>query len=126
MNSAQAVETKSDQRTQIGSSWRSIAKWAQTLGPLIALLLLVVIGVLLNPNFLSWNNLSNVLTRSAFIGIISVGGTFVIVTGQIDLSVGAMAAFIAKLMIIIMNGLAQSGVTRPTSFIGGMTPGIVG
>jgi len=125
MNSAQAVETKPDQRTETGSSWRTIAKWAQTLGPLIALLLLVVIGVLLNPNFLSWNNLSNVLTRSAFIGIISVGGTFVIVTGQIDLSVGAMAAFIASLMIIVMNQLAQSGWPLPTALIAGMIAGLV-
>ncbi|HEX7194013.1 MAG TPA: hypothetical protein VF207_03510, partial [Chthoniobacterales bacterium] len=125
MNSAQAVETKSDQRTQTGSNWRIIAKWAQTLGPLIALLLLVVIGVLLNPNFLSWNNLSNVLTRSAFIGIISVGGTFVIVTGQIDLSVGAMAAFIASLMIIVMNRLAQSGWQLPAALIAGMIAGLV-
>src|SRR6516164_10630810 len=125
MNSVQAVETKSDQRTQAGLIWRTFGKWAQTLGPLIALLLLVVIGVLLNPNFLSWNNLSNVLTRSAFIGIISVGGTFVIVTGQIDLSVGAMAAFIASLMIIVMNHLAQSGWPLPTSLIAGMIAGLV-
>src|SRR5260370_5441508 len=125
MNSAQAVETKSDQRTQIGSSWRSIAKWAQTLGPLIALLLLVVIGVMLNPSFVSWNNLSNVLTRSAFIGIISVGGTFVIVTGQIDLSVGAMAAFIASLMIIVMNQFATAGWSLPLAVGVGMLIGLI-
>src|SRR6202048_5110816 len=108
MISAQTVDTDSDQRSRTESSWQTLAKRAQTLGPLIALLLLVVIGLLLNPNFLSWNNLSNVLTRSAFIGIISVGGTFVIVSGEIDLSVGAMAAFIASLMIIIVNHVAET------------------
>src|SRR3984893_1146361 len=125
MISAQTVDTDSDQRSRTESSWQTLAKWAQTLGPLIALLLLVVIGLILNPNFLSWNNLSNVLTRSAFIGIISVGGTFVIVTGQIDLSVGAMAAFIASLMIIIMNHLAQSGWPLTTAVIAGMLAGLI-
>jgi ribose transport system permease protein len=37
----------------------------------------------------------NVLTRTAFIGIIAVGMTFVIISGGIDLSVGSMAALIA-------------------------------
>jgi ribose transport system permease protein len=87
--------------------------------------LLVILGVLLNPSFLSWNNLSNVLTRSAFIGIISVGGTFVIVTGQIDLSVGAMAAFIASLMIIVMNQFANAGWSLPLAIAVGMIIGLV-
>jgi ribose/xylose/arabinose/galactoside ABC-type transport system permease subunit len=80
--------------------------------------MLVIFG-LLNPSFLSWSNLSNVLTRSAFIGIISVGGTFVIVTGQIDLSVGAMAALIASLMIIVMNQFAKASREKELFVVGG-------
>jgi len=75
----------------------------RVLGPLIGLIVLFVIGALINPVFLSPTNLFNVLTRSAFIGIIAVGATFVIITGGIDLSVGSMAAFIAGAMIIVMN-----------------------
>ncbi|MFO7308868.1 MAG: ABC transporter permease, partial [Pseudomonadota bacterium] len=65
------------------------------IGPLVALAALVIVGVLLNPNFLSYGNVTNVLARSAFIGIIAVGMTFVITSGGLDLSVGSMAAFIA-------------------------------
>lgn len=79
-----------------------------TLGPLLGLVALVLIGALLNPLFLSPNNLFNVLTRSAFIGIIAVGATFVIIAGGIDLSVGSMAAFIAGMMIIVMNGVVDT------------------
>ncbi|CAA9583804.1 MAG: Ribose ABC transport system, permease protein RbsC [uncultured Truepera sp.] len=75
----------------------------RTLGPLLGLIALFVVGALINPVFLSPTNLFNVLTRSAFIGIIAVGATFVIITGGIDLSVGSMAAFIAGAMIITMN-----------------------
>ena len=73
------------------------------IGPILALIVLFIIGALLNPNFLGWSNLSNVLARSAFIGIIAVGMTFVITAGGLDLSVGSMAAFIAGLMILVMN-----------------------
>lgn len=65
------------------------------IGPILALVILIVMGALMNPNFLGWNNISNVLSRSAFIGIIAVGMTFVITAGGLDLSVGSMAAFIA-------------------------------
>jgi ribose transport system permease protein len=75
----------------------------KTLGPLLALILLVILGYLLNPLFLGEGNITNILTRSAFIGIIAVGATFVITAGGIDLSVGSMAAFIAGVMIIVMN-----------------------
>lgn len=75
------------------------------LGPLLALVALVALGAYLNPNFLSYGNVTNVLARSAFIGIIAVGMTFVITAGGIDLSVGSMAAFIAGLMIMSMNAL---------------------
>ena len=78
------------------------------LGPILALVVLIVAGALMNPNFLSYANVTNVLARSAFIGIIAVGMTFVITAGGLDLSVGSMAAFIAGLMILVMNLLVPS------------------
>ena len=74
-------------------------------GPLLGLILLCLLGALLNPDFATLDNLLNVLTRTAFIGIIAVGMTFVIMSGGIDLSVGAMAALIAGAMILIKNRL---------------------
>jgi len=75
-------------------------------GPFIGLVLLCVIGVLLNPSFATLDNAMNVLTRTAFIGIIAVGMCFVIVAGGIDLSVGSMAALIAGCTILLMNTAA--------------------
>ncbi|MFD1379802.1 hypothetical protein [Fodinicurvata halophila] len=51
------------------------------LGPLLALIVLFLIGIALHENFLSYANITNVLARSAFIGIIAVGMTFVITAG---------------------------------------------
>ena len=77
-------------------------------GPLFGLLLLCVAGVLLNPNFATLDNAMNVLTRTAFIGIIAVGMCLVIVAGGIDLSVGSMAALIAGCTILLMNAAAAT------------------
>ncbi len=84
------------------------------LGPVLALVLLCGAGAMLNPDFATVDNLMNVLTRTAFIGIIAVGMTFVIVSGGIDLSVGSMAALIAGVMIVAMNALV-GGAAPPAA-----------
>jgi len=45
------------------------------------------------PSFLSLKSFVNVLNQSAVYGVLSVGMTFVILTGGIDLSVGSLIAF---------------------------------
>jgi ribose transport system permease protein len=80
------------------------------IAPFVALAVLLAVGTLVNDNFLTVGNLTNVLTRSAFIAIIAIGATFVISAGGLDLSVGAMAAFVASLMILFLNsGLIANG-----------------
>ena len=97
----------SDTTTSAGPAPRSRHRGGlldlHVLGPIVALVVLVIIGASMNSNFLSAGNVTNVLARSAFIGIIAVGMTFVITAGGLDLSVGSMAAFIAGLMILVMN-----------------------
>ncbi|MFF5970947.1 ABC transporter permease [Streptomyces sp. NPDC012769] len=60
------------------------------LGVLVAL---VVVGGLTRPaEFLATSNLQLVLTQASVIGVVTVGMTFVITSGGIDLSVGAIVA----------------------------------
>ena len=65
--------------------------------PLMITLLVFVLGYLFClsqfPGFASTRVICNILTDNAFLGIIAVGMTFVILSGGIDLSVGAVIAF---------------------------------
>ena len=101
------VLTKATADTSAGQSGRIVQR-IQDLGPLLGLVLLCIAGWALNPDFATTDNVLNVLTRTAFIGIIAVGMTFVIISGGIDLSVGSMAALIAGAMILLMNGISAS------------------
>jgi ribose transport system permease protein len=77
--------------------------------PFLALALIGVLGAAVSPRFLSFDNLANVLARSTFIATIAVGQTFVITGGGLDLSVGAMAAFVSGLTILFLNaGLIEN------------------
>ncbi|MBQ0824582.1 ABC transporter permease [Microvirga terrae] len=82
----------------------------RALSPFIALVVLIIAGALINPDFLTASNLLNVVTRSAFIAIIAVGATFVIAGGGLDLSVGSMAALTAGVMILTLNNLGGGDV----------------
>ena len=97
----------------------------KTVGPLLALALLVLLGISLNENFLSYSNLTNVLARSSFIGIIAIGATFVITSGGLDLSVGSMAAVIAGVMIMVMNWLIPTMGIGWGVVLAGMAAGIL-
>ncbi|PWF39035.1 ABC transporter permease [Massilia glaciei] len=104
--------------TKAAHSWPSLDR-LKGFGPLVALVLLCIAGALLNPDFATFDNMMNVLTRTAFIGIIAVGMTFVIVSGGIDLSVGSMAALIAGAMIVLMNHAGAASLAPiPTVALG--------
>jgi ribose transport system permease protein len=60
---------------------------------LAVLAVLVLVGGLTKPaQFLSGHNLQLILTQASVIGVVTVGVTFVIIGGGIDLSVGAIVA----------------------------------
>jgi ribose transport system permease protein len=104
------------------------AGWWQrvhTIGPVLGLVALCVAGTLLNTEFATLDNAMNVLTRTAFIGIIAVGMCFVIISGGIDLSVGSMAALIAGLVILLMNGLAPRGWSPVATVAAGMAAAVL-
>src|SRR3978361_2147575 len=98
-----ATAAAADQPAQ-GSRSAALRARVLAIGPVVGLVLLCIAGTLLNHDFATWDNAMNVLTRTAFIGIIAVGMCFVIIGGGIDLSVGSMAALIAGSVIMLMNG----------------------
>ena len=66
-------------------------------GIAVVLLLLIIIFATQSSNFLSVNTVMTILKQVSITGIISVGMTFVILTGGIDLSVGSVLALCAAL-----------------------------
>src|SRR3982751_2029333 len=99
------IETQAPSRAAWAGQWDRLHGY----GPVIGLVLLCIAGTLLNSDFATVDNAMNVLTRTAFIGIIAVGMCFVIISGGIDLSVGSMAALIAGCVTMFINALAPRG-----------------
>ena len=82
------------------------ARHIPTFTAAIILFSLLLLGAVRFEHFASLSNFSNLLGDYSYIGIAAVGATFVILSGGIDLSVGAIVAFTAVLMAdLIARGI---------------------
>jgi ribose/xylose/arabinose/galactoside ABC-type transport system permease subunit len=79
------------------------------------LVVLCVILAFAAPGFATMNNVLNVLRNSSMQGIIALGMTIVIISGEIDLSVGSAVAFAGSLTAVLTKKLAAAGVAVPTA-----------
>ncbi|CAM4300701.1 ribose ABC transporter permease [Paenibacillus alkaliterrae] len=98
---------------------KQLASTLQKLGPLIGLLIITVILIIASPNFLTVNNILNVFRQVSINALIAFGMTFVILTGGIDLSVGATLALSGALTAGLLNG----GMDPLTAIIIGLVAG---
>lgn len=80
-----------------------LGKSAGTRLVLVGLALVWVLFQFLNPNFLSPRNLSNLLLQIAVLGTLAIGMVIVLVLGEIDLSVGAIAGVSAGLLALLIS-----------------------
>ncbi|MCX4965861.1 ABC transporter permease [Streptomyces sp. NBC_00654] len=110
----------------------------RSLSLLGVLAVLVAVGGLTEPDaFLDTGNLQLILTQASVIGVVTVGMTFVITSGGIDLSVGAMVAlasvwattlatqefgFAGILFTAVIVGLAAGLVNGLLIAYGGLVP----
>jgi ribose/xylose/arabinose/galactoside ABC-type transport system permease subunit len=92
--------------------------------PLLVLLVLVLaVGGILVPHVFQVDNITNVLRSSAIVGLVAVGMTFVMITGEIDLSVGSIMS-----LSLVMGGLfldQGSGVALLATALAGLVLGAI-
>ncbi|WP_270166828.1 ABC transporter permease [Paenibacillus sp. SYP-B4298] len=100
---------------------RQLASALQKLGPLIGLCIIILILIIASPNFLTLTNILNVFRQVSINALIAFGMTFVILTGGIDLSVGATLALSGALTA----GMMGAGFDPLTAVIIGLGAGAV-
>ena len=76
---------------------RLFADYGQELVVLAAIIALFVVVTLVNPRFVSANNLTTIFSGNAYIAVAAIGMSMVIITGHIDVSVGALIGVLATI-----------------------------
>ena len=91
---------------------------------LLAILALVIITAIVEPRFLSAQNLTNLMRQFGPLSLVALGMTFIILGGFIDLSVPGMISLIAMITLGLVDTIGEI----PAMIIGlalGTTLGIV-
>ena len=89
---ATEVQTGAATRTSRARGTSPLARYGSVLATLITLVLVFVIGSTRYTGFLDSQTILNLFIDNAFLIVLAVGMTFVILTGGIDLSMGAVMA----------------------------------
>lgn len=88
---------------------------------LLALACIIIIFTIVNPIYISFSNIGDIIEQSVIFGLMGIGMTFVIITGGIDLSVGALLAMVA----VTAAKMASSGVNVIIVFLVSMLLSVV-
>lgn len=72
-------------------------------GILIAIIVLIVITGIIEPNFFAWKNMVNILRQVSVNGIVACGMTVCIMSGCYDLSVGSIVSMTGVFAILAIN-----------------------
>lgn len=91
-----------------------------TVGPFILLLVMVAVFTAINPRFLSWINLFNLMRQSSILLVVATGISFVMLMGAIDLSVGAIVTLVGVSSAVLVN---DAGFGAPAVAISALATG---
>lgn len=74
---------------------------------LLAIVLLVVVTIIVEPKFLSSQNITNIMRQFGPLAMVSLGMTLVIIGGFIDLSVAGIMSLVAVVTVLLIEPLGQ-------------------
>jgi len=88
-------------------SRRAVTDWFKGNPILIGILGLVIVTSLVEPSFLTAGNFDNILRQFGTLIFISLGMTFVIMAGFLDLSVGGIISLVAVVTVTLIDPIGQ-------------------
>jgi len=105
-------------------SWtQSLARWETLL--LVALIGLIIVGNALSPFFLTAGNFSNLIAALMEVAIMALPMTMIIILGEIDLSVEAMAGLASALLGFLWAAGVPLSVGIPVVLVVGILGGLL-
>jgi ribose transport system permease protein len=116
------------------SPGRLAGRLLKEFGLVLMAVLLVVVFALLNPDFLTFDNLESIVEQNAALAIVAVGVTFTIIAGQFDLSPGSVVALSGVVLAVVLRAphgmgaalAASLGITLACGLFNGLLLSYVG
>ena len=123
MNTAVQGQVEAGAAGRSGSRLVEVAFRVRELGILAALALVVIVTTAVNPRFLSGQSIRDLLLNAAIIALLTVGQTLVVVTRNVDLSVGSVLGLTAFMTGTLFVG--RPGLPVVAAVLAGVLVGVV-
>lgn len=92
---------------------------------LLVLVALVLLFSYVNPTFLRFSNVMNIVRQTSVLAILAIGMTFVILTEGVDLSVGSNIAFAGAVGAIFATQFESAGLGIVAAVLAGTSIGLI-
>ena len=123
MNTAVQGQVEAAAAGRSGSRLVEVAFRVRELGILAALALVVIVTTAVNPRFLSVQSIRDLLLNASIIALLTVGQTLVVVTRNVDLSVGSVLGLTAFMTGTLFVG--RPGLPVVVAVVAGVLVGVV-
>jgi rhamnose transport system permease protein len=94
-------------RERAGFSGGAAVLRVRFIGVIVFQVLLLVVFTALAPRFLTWDNAQSILFTAAILAVAAAGQTLVVLTGNLDLSVGSIMGLSAYVVFNIASGTPE-------------------
>lgn len=86
-----------------GAQWLKRITSSSNVGIFIALIVMVVVFTILKRTYLSTQNILNIFVSCSIVGLVTIGETYLMIAGQIDMAAGSFAAFSGVLVSVLLK-----------------------
>lgn len=125
--------TPTEPRYATPSSWReweAWAKWAQRHAAVLMIFgltaIVAILAAVYSPTFRTFSNITDVLRQSIVLGLVTIGQSFVMLAGGIDMSVGMIARVVGLATAVVLTwGILPPYLVILFGLAGGCTIGLI-
>ena len=101
----------------------TVLAWVMRYNFVFIFLFAVAVATFLSKDFLTFSNIANLFQQGAIVGIVAIGMTFVILTANIDLSVGSLCALGGMLVSVLLQQQVSGWLAVPATLVAGLLIG---
>src|ERR1700738_905749 len=121
-----AIEATTDTSALAAAKLKEFTRsMIQMAGMVPVLVVICVLFAFLTPNFLTQNNMVNVVRQASINIVLAAGMTFVILTGGIDLAVGSVLGLTAVIAVVVSLIPSLSWAAGPAGLFAGLAVGVL-
>ena len=108
-----------------GLTWADRLRAFPELGMVVVIVLAAAIFFSLDPRFLSVRNVANIASQISFLAVLAVSMTYVIISGEIDLSIGSMVGLCSVVFGLLCQGGLDISLAIVLTMIAGIGLGVI-